>query len=67
MLFLGPTSLSLNQSDSALAVCGHGVSQEEPVQTDGGESWSSGDRHRGGEHPYPAGTGEDQGSYAQGL
>lgn len=58
---LGLTVMSLNQSDPALTVRGHGLPEEEPVQADGGTGRSSGDRHCGREHPHPAGQGQENG------
>jgi len=52
------------QGDPALPVCRHRLLEEEPVQADGGTGRSGRDRHRGREHPHPAGAGREHGNYA---
>lgn len=53
------------QSDPALAIRGHGLPEEEPVQADGGTSRPSGDRLGGREHPDPAGEGQEHGNQSR--
>lgn len=55
------TLMFLNQSHSTLAVCGHRLLEEKPVQADGWTSRSSWDRHCGREHPHPSGQGQKHG------
>ena len=61
-LFVGLTPMSPIQGDPAVATRGRGLPEEESVQADGGPGWSGRDRHRGGEHPRPAGQGQERGT-----